>query len=225
MKKLVIAIDGPAASGKSTTSKLVAKRLGYLYIDTGAMYRAVTLKVLRTGIDLYDEDKIIFMAKKTSIRLEQRHGQVHVFLDDEDVTRSIRSQAVTKAVSAVSAIPKLREVLVRKQRLLGKQGGVVLEGRDIGTVVFPYADLKIYMSADISERARRRQKDLACDGVQVSIDELVKQIGERDQKDSKRNISPLRKADDALILDTSCLTMKEQVDFIVKRVTEILRKQ
>ncbi|MDI6767476.1 MAG: (d)CMP kinase, partial [Bacteroidota bacterium] len=154
MKKLVIAIDGPAASGKSTTSKLVAKQLGYLYIDTGAMYRAVTLKVLRGRIDPYDEDKIISLAKKTSIQLEQRDDQVHVFLDDEDVTRAIRSQAVTKAVSAVSAIPKLREVLVRKQRLLGKRGGVVLEGRDIGTVVFPNADLKIFMSADIKERAR-----------------------------------------------------------------------
>lgn len=225
MKKLVIAIDGPAASGKSTTSKLVAKRLGYLYIDTGAMYRAVTLKVLRAGIDIYDEDKIIFLAKKTTILLEQKHDQVHVFLDDEDVTKAIRSQAVTKAVSAVSAIPKLREVLVRKQRLLGKQGGVVLEGRDIGTVVFPNADLKIFMSADINERARRRQKDLACDGIQVSIDELVKQIGERDLKDSKRNTSPLRKADDALILDTSDLTMKEQADFIVKRAKEILSKR
>lgn len=225
MKKLVIAIDGPAASGKSSTSKLVAKRLGYLYIDTGAMYRVLTLKILNDRVDPADEAKVILLAKRSSIRLEQKNHQLYVFLDDEDVTRAIRSEAVTKNVSAVSAISEVREVMVREQRLMARHGGVVLEGRDIGTVVFPDADLKIFMIADIEDRAYRRQKDLEREGAKVTVEELIKQIKERDKKDSRRSVSPLRKAHDAIILDTSDLTIKEQVEFIVKRAKEILKHQ
>lgn len=225
MKKLVIAVDGPAASGKSTTSKLVAKDLGYLYVDTGAMYRAMTLKVLQHEINLEAEERISRLAEKTNIRLEQHDDQLKVFLDSKEVTRAIRSRAVTNAVSAVSAIKKVREVMVREQRRIGVNGGIVLDGRDIGTVVFPNADLKIFMIANVKERASRRQKDLIKEGVDVSLEELVEEINERDRKDSKRNISPLRKADDAIILDTTNLTIAKQVKFIVNKANEIIDKR
>ena len=223
MKKLVIAIDGPAASGKSTTSKLTAERLGYLHVDTGAMYRAMTLKVLEQNIDVDDIERINQLAEETEIRLQQEQGELKVFLDRHDVSRAIRSQRVTKAVSAVSSIKKVRELMVREQQRMGKQGGVVLEGRDIGTVVFPKADLKIYMVADVEERARRRKKELQKQDVDVPLEQLVNEIVERDQQDSKRNISPLRKADDAIILDTSNLTIDEQVDFIVQKAKELIQ--
>lgn len=225
MKKLVIAVDGPAASGKSTTSKLVAKDLGYLYVDTGAMYRAMTLKVLQHEINLEAEERISRLAEKTNIRLEQHDDQLKVFLDSKEVTRAIRSRAVTNAVSAVSAIKKVREVMVREQRRIGVNGGIVLDGRDIGTVVFPNADMKIFMMANVNERASRRQKDLIKEGIDVSLEELVEEINERDRKDSKRNISPLRKADDAIILDTTNLTIAKQVKFIVNKANEIIDKR
>ena len=225
MKKLVIAVDGPAASGKSTTSKLVAKDLGYLYVDTGAMYRAMTLKVLQHEINLEAEERISRLAEKTNIRLEQHDDQLKVFLDSKEVTRAIRSRAVTNAVSAVSAIKKVREVMVREQRRIGVNGGIVLDGRDLGTVVFPNADMKIFMMANVNERASRRQKDLIKEGIDVSLEELVEEINERDRKDSKRNISPLRKADDAIILDTTNLTIAKQVKFIVNKANEIIDKR
>lgn len=222
MKKLVIAIDGPAASGKSTTSKLVAERLGYLYIDTGAMYRAITWKVIRNKIDPEETDIIGELAERTSVRLEKANDEIKVFLDGEDVSKEIRTQEVTGAVSAVSAIEKVRTVMVREQRKIGECGGVVVDGRDIGTVVFPNADVKIFMIADVEERARRRQKELERAGATVDLSKLVEEIVTRDKKDSGRNISPLRKADDAIALDTTDLTIDEQVDFIVKKVFERL---
>jgi cytidylate kinase len=224
LKKLVIAIDGPAASGKSTTSKLVAERLGYLNVDTGAMYRAITLKVLRSNIEPSDSDAIDKLVEDTSVRLEQMNDQIKVFLDNQDVTKDIRSPEVTAAVSAVSAIPKVRELMVRMQREIGKNGGVVLEGRDIGTVVFPDADLKIFMIANVDERAHRRQKDLERIGVQVNLEKLIEDINERDYKDSHRSLSPLKKAKDAIVLDTTNLTIDEQVDFIVNKAKEMMKK-
>jgi cytidylate kinase len=225
LKKLVIAIDGPAASGKSTTSKLTAKRLGYLHVDTGAMYRAMTLKIIQSGIDVSDTIRISKIARKTAIRLEDFDDELRIFLDDRDVTKNIRSQAVTKNVSAVSALKDVREVMVREQRQMGKNGGIVLEGRDIGTVVFPDADVKIFMVAHVEERARRRAKELEKQGIKVPIEQLVNEIIERDQKDSQRDISPLRKADDAHVLDTSDLTIEEQVDFIVAIAKELIHQE
>ena len=222
LKKLVIAIDGPAASGKSTTSKLIAQRLGYLYVDTGAMYRAMTLKILEHKIDLDDHDAIARVAAKTEIRLKQIDGELKVFLDGRDVSRLIRSPQVTRAVSAISMIDAVREVMVREQRRMGKGGGVVLEGRDIGTVVFPDADVKVYMVADVERRARRRQKDLEKQGVEVSLDDLKIEIAERDRKDSQRSISPLRRADDAIVVDTSDMTINEQVEVITAKANEVL---
>ncbi|MBI5020929.1 MAG: (d)CMP kinase [Ignavibacteriales bacterium] len=222
LKKLVIAIDGPAASGKSTTSKLVAERLGYLYIDTGAMYRAITWKVIRNKINPEETDRIGELAERTSVRLEKANDSIKVFLDGEDVSKIIRTQAVTQSVSAVSALEKVRTVMVREQRKIGEHGGVVVDGRDIGTVVFPNADVKIFMIANVNERARRRQKELEQAGVKVDLSELAEEIEVRDRKDSGREISPLRKADDAITLDTTVMTIDDQVDFIVKKVIEKL---
>jgi cytidylate kinase len=225
LKNLVIAIDGPAASGKSSTSKLAAKRLGYVYVDTGAMYRAMTLKVLDHKIQLGDQQAIIDLAEKTAIELRVCDGDLKVFLDNQDVTEKIRSLQVTRAVSAVSAIQDVRHLMVREQRKMGERGGIVVEGRDIGTVVFPNADLKIYMVADVERRAKRRQKDLEQQGVSVDLDELIGEIRERDEKDSGRHVSPLRKAEDAVVLDTSTLSIEDQVEFIVKNVEEILQRK
>jgi len=225
LKNLVIAIDGPAASGKSTTSKLAAQRLGYIYVDTGAMYRAMTLKVLEHHIDTGDKRTIAELAEKTEISFKRRDGELRVLLDQRDVTESIRSQAVTKAVSAVSMVEEVRESMVRIQRSMAEQGGIVVEGRDIGTVVFPKADLKIFMVADVRQRATRRQKELAQQGTEVVLDELVEDIRLRDQKDSGRGISPLRKASDAIELDTSDLSIEQQVEFIVREAEKIQRQR
>jgi cytidylate kinase len=223
--KIVIAIDGPAASGKSTTAKLVAQRLGYLHIDTGAMYRAITLRVVEENLPLDAVGQIQALAEKTEIRLEQEGQTTRVFVDGRDVTQSIRSRDVTRCVSVVSSYPAVRSVMVRQQRRMAERGGVVLEGRDIGTVVLPNADLKIYMIADVAERARRRKKELEQVGVGVDEQTLRAEIEDRDRKDSTREISPLRKAPDAIVLDTSSLTIEQQVDFIVQRAYEIINRK
>jgi cytidylate kinase len=222
--KIVIAIDGPAAAGKSTTARLVAERLGYLHVDTGAMYRAMTLKVLSQGIDPNNGAEVERVAEQTEIRLERETGSLRVFVDGRDVTEEIRRPEVERAVSAVSSYRKVREVMVREQRRMGERGGIVLEGRDIGTVVFPEAGLKIYMVANVEERARRRQKELEAQGIKTSIEDLVREIVMRDDRDSNRALSPLRKADDAIILDTSTMTIDQQVDFIVKKAKEITER-
>jgi cytidylate kinase len=224
LKNLVIAIDGPAASGKSTTARLVAERLGYLYVDTGAMYRAMTLKVLEHKLDLRDEAAVGALARKTVIRLGQVRGELRVTLDGRDVTGMIRDPGITECVSAVSAMKAVREVMVREQRNIGAGGGVVLEGRDIGTVVFPRADLKVFMVADARERAKRRKIELEAQGTPVDIDRLEHEIAERDRKDSSRDISPLRKAEGAITVDTSGLTIEQQVDRIVGEAKKILQK-
>ncbi len=225
MKKIAIAIDGPAASGKSTTAKMVAQKLGYLHIDTGAMYRAITLKVLNERIDLSEKEKIVKAAKASEIRLCNENGKMKIFLDGMDVTAKIRTPMVTGAVSTISSYSDVREVMVRQQRKLAAQGGAVLEGRDIGTVVLPQADLKIFMIADIEERARRRKNDLAATGIDASMEDLAREIELRDRKDATRIASPLKKADDAIELDTTNLTIQQQVDFIVKQAMEIINRE
>jgi cytidylate kinase len=224
LKKIAIAIDGPAASGKSTTAKLVAQKLGYLHIDTGAMYRAITLKVLDENIDLSNEKEIVKLAETSSIHLDVVDSITKVFLDGIEVTNRIRMPDVNCSVSAVSSYKGVREVMVRDQQKLAVNGGVVLEGRDIGTVVLPAAELKIFMIASVKERARRRKKDLALCGVDAKETDLIIEIESRDHKDSTRETSPLRKAQDAIELDTSNLTIDEQVDFIVKRANRIINK-
>lgn len=224
MRKIIIAIDGPAGSGKSTTARLVAQKLGYIYIDTGAMYRALTLKVLESNVDPSDEDSIVKLAENTKIELVYENGNLKVILDDRDVTDKIRSPEVTSLVSIVSAHPKVRDIMVKKQRELGKDGGVVIDGRDIGTVVFPNADLKIFMTADVKERAKRRQKELLSQGFKIEIEKLIKEIEERDKIDSNREISPLKKADDAIEIDTTNLTIEEQVEIVLKKAYELINQ-
>lgn len=223
MKNIVIAIDGPAASGKSTTARLVAEKLGYLHLDTGAMYRAITLRALREKVPLQDAERMGKLAKNTQILLKRTENGNRVFLQGEDVTEEIRTPDVSRQVSAVSSHPAVRAVLVEQQRFLAREGGVVLEGRDIGTVVFPKAELKIFMIAELSERAKRRRRDLAKTGIEVDDETLVREIESRDTLDSTREASPLKKAGDAIELDTSSLTIEEQVEFIVKKAREIIR--
>jgi cytidylate kinase len=224
-KELIIAIDGPAASGKSTTARNVARRLGYLHIDTGAMYRAFTLKVLREGIDPSDTSGIARIVDTSHVELRGRGSTLSVLLDGEDVTSEIRREEVTRAVSEVSSIRPVRAAMVREQRRLGRDGGVVLEGRDIGTVVFPDADLKIFMVASIEERATRRQRELQEQGVEVSHAKLLSEIRERDRKDSMRTESPLTRAEDAIVLDTSGLSIEEQVQRVVAEAAIVLKER
>jgi cytidylate kinase len=222
LRTIVIAIDGPAASGKSTTARLVAGQLGYLHIDTGSMYRAVTLRVLEEKIPLEDVDRIGALAEKTQLRLEKGESGVRVYVDGRELTQQVRSAQVTRSVSVVSSYQRVRNVLVREQRRMAGGGGVVLEGRDIGTVVLPNADLKIFMIASVPERVRRRQKDLQITGVDIDTAALEKEIVERDRLDSTREASPLRKATDAIEVDTSRMSIEEQVEFVVARAKEII---
>lgn len=219
---LIIAIDGPAASGKSTTARLVADRLGYIYIDTGAMYRAVTLAVLRAGIPPADEAAVTELAARIRVELERVDGDCCVRLDGEDVSAAIRTPEVTAHVSQVSAYPGVRERMVVLQRNAATAGGVVMDGRDIGTVVFPHADLKIFMVADLHARAARRGAELVNMGRDGELQVLAAQLSERDRLDSERGVSPLRKADDAVEIDTSALTIEEQVERVVGMAREIL---
>jgi len=215
---LVIAIDGPAGSGKSTTAQMVAQRLGFLYLDTGAMYRALTLKALREELNLEDEAALGALADRTGVALVQRDGGLRTLLDGEDVSEEIRLPEVTAKIAPVCRVPHVREVLVRKQREIGRDGEVVMEGRDIGTVVFPDAELKIYLDADVEERTRRRCRELAKQGVVVSFEDVKRDMLERDRRDMEREHGPLRRAEDMVVVDTTTLTIAEQVDRIVRLV-------
>ena len=221
-KYVVIAIDGPAGSGKSSTAKQVAVKLGILHLDTGAMYRAITLKCLRSKIPYQDHAKIAALVKDTSISFSGSAPAMRVWMDNEDITEAIRSDDVTKNVSDYCAVPVVRTVLVDLQRKIGSGQSVVCEGRDIGTVVFPKAKLKFYMVASVEERAKRRQKDFAAMGIKKSINELVTEISERDRKDSSRENSPLCKAEDAEEIDTTNISLDQQVKYIVDKARKLI---
>jgi len=222
---LIVAIDGPAGSGKSTTARLLARRLGYLHIDTGAMYRAMTLKVIRAGIDPSDHEGVSHLADETEIRLASPDNGVRVFLDGEDVSDEIRMLEVTSRASSVSEIPHVRDILVRAQQDMGREGGVVLEGRDIGTVVFPDADVKIYLEADLRTRALRRHQEMISTGIEIQLETVEKDLEERDAYDSEREHSPLRRAPDATITDTSDLTIDQQVDRVEALVKKLIESK
>ena len=215
---MIVAIDGPAATGKSTSAKLVAQKLGFTYMDTGAMYRCITLSVLRNHISLADEEALQLLIQEMDMHFERTDDNLVVRLNKEDVSTLIRKPEVTSHVSAVSALPQVRNHMVDIQRKIAKNQDCVIEGRDIGTIVFPKADVKFFLVADDIIRARRRQLDLKAIGEERTIDELVEEICRRDRFDSERSHSPLKKADDAVEVDTSQLTIDEQVDFMVNRV-------
>lgn len=215
MKKIIIAIDGYSSCGKSTFAKAVAARLGYLFIDTGAMYRAVTLYAMRHGIA---DDPAAVVAALPQMRIEFRFnpasGRSDVYLNGENVEAEIRRIDVSNRVSAVSGIPEVREKLVAMQQEMGRAKGVVMDGRDIGTVVFPEAELKIFMTADPKVRAERRYKEQVAKGEPVSMEEVERNIRDRDRQDESRAVSPLRRAEDAVVLDNSSMSLAEQMTWI-----------
>ena len=222
-KPIQIAIDGPAAAGKSTIAKIVAEKLGYIYIDTGAMYRAITLKALNKGVNLASNEEVGNLLKETEIDLQPSEKGQLVFLDGQNVTKDIRSQDVTKAVSEIAAHESVREQMVRLQQQLAQGRGVVMDGRDIGTHVLPNAALKVFMSASVEERARRRFEENKGRNISTPLEELQKEIADRDKMDSEREFAPLRKAEDAIFLDTTSLTIEEAAAAILKLTTERLK--
>jgi len=217
---LQIAIDGPAGAGKSTVAKAVADKLSLLYIDTGAMYRAIAYKVLKQGIPLDDEERISQMLENTTIVYEYS-ANPRIWCDGEDVTYAIRSPEVSRAVSVIASYPKVRAYLVKQQREAASKGGVVMDGRDIGTHVLPHAQLKIFLTATPAERARRRYLELQKNGSDLSLDKVEQDILERDRRDSNREHSPLKPAPDAVIIDTTNLTIEEIVTKIVALSREV----
>jgi len=213
-----IAIDGPASAGKSTIAKLVAKKLGFVYCDTGAMYRSVTQMAHEQGIDYGDQAKIMAALAHTEIRFEPGDPDQKVFLNDEDVTRAIRLPEITNNVSQVSALPEVRTAMVQLQRDIAAKQNIVMDGRDIGTTVLPDAQVKIFMIASVAERARRRFAENQQKGIETPLKTLEEEIEARDHKDSTRAVSPLRQADDAILLDTTKLSIDEVVAKILDYV-------
>jgi cytidylate kinase len=218
VKRLIIAIDGPSGAGKGTISRTVSQALGYRHIDTGAMYRAVGWKATQEGIPLDDEARVAALAQRAHLVVE---GEV-VAIDGHDVTRAIRTPEMDKTAAAVARLPKVRQVLVELQRTLGREGGVVMEGRDIGTVVFPSADVKIYLDASADERARRRANDAAHTGSQAGQAAVAEAIQARDQSDTTRTASPLTLAADATHIDTTHMPIHSVVDEVMRLVREKL---
>ena len=224
MKKITIAIDGHSSCGKSTMAKELARRVGYIYVDTGAMYRSVTLYALRNNLFL--EDGTIKTQELeealNDITIEQKlvDGKTTTFLNGENVEREIRTLEVSNHVSPIAALPFVRTALVAQQQRMGEQGGIVMDGRDIGTVVFPHAELKIFVTASAEVRAQRRYDELKEKGMPADYDDILKNVQERDYIDSHREVSPLRQADDALLLDNSHMTIPDQNEWLIQRFEE-----
>jgi CMP/dCMP kinase len=220
MRKLIIAIDGPVGSGKSTVARRLAALMGYVYVDTGAMYRALALKALRRGVALEDAAGLEGLARGTRIDLRAQDGTQQVFLDGEDVTAAIRSPECSQASSKIAVVPGVRKVLVAEQRRAGEQGGVVMEGRDIGSVVFPDADLKIFLTASPEVRAERRWREHQQKGEAVTLERTLEEIHERDRRDRERANSPLVRAKDAVVVDSTAMDAEE-----VARLVKMLAKE
>ena len=215
---IVIAIDGPAGAGKSTVAKQLAKVLKISYLDTGAMYRALTLKGLQEKINFENENSVVDLAKRTNIELEDSGSQLKVLLDGKDVSDAIRSVEVTNSTFYVARAPKVREIMVQWQRRMAQKKGIVAEGRDIGTVVFPHATKKFYLDANVEERSRRRIEELKAKGKLVDAQKLTQELQERDQKDFTRSVGPLKQAEDAVYMDTTFWSVDENVSQILKYI-------
>lgn len=221
----LIAIDGVAASGKSTTAKKLAGELGYHYLDTGAMYRAVALNLINNGIGKDDNYAVISSLETVDIKVECKNDQMKIYLGDEEVSEKIRANEVSKLTSQISAIPEVRRMMVELQRALVKSNDFIVEGRDIGTVVFPDADMKFFLTASVEERAKRRFTELKEDENVKTLEEIEKEIEERDLRDSTRTTSPLLRAEDAIRVDTTDMTVNEQVKHLTRLIHTEMRKE
>lgn len=223
--RLIIAIDGPSGSGKSTLAKRLAKELGYIYLDSGAMYRALALKVLRQAVDLADDGRLDRLVDETEIDLRDCAGQLKVLLDGQDVGAEIRTPEVSQMASKVSALKKVRARMLDLQRDMGKRGSVVAEGRDIGTVIFPQAEVKVFLDASPAERARRRYLELKAAGRPVDLQETLREIEERDKRDSERDIAPLCQAADAMLVDSSGASAEEVAALVLNKIKNKARQK
>lgn len=219
-KKINIAIDGPAGAGKSTVARKVADNLSFLYIDTGAMYRALTFKAIEKGVDLENGPVLKTLLDETVIDLQVGEQEQHVLVDHQDVTTDIRSYNVTNNVSFVARQSEVRQEMVKRQKVLANRGGVVMDGRDIGTHVLPESELKVFLSASVEERASRRYKELIDNGVEADYDRIKDEIALRDKRDTEREVAPLVKADDAIEIDTTTMSILEVVDHILQLAKE-----
>jgi cytidylate kinase len=221
---LIIAIDGPSGAGKSTLAKRLAKELRFIYLDTGARYRALALKVLRQGVDLADDARLEDLIRRTDIDLQENHGRLEVLLDGVNVADEIRTPEVSQMASKVSALRQVRARMLELQRAMGRRGSVVAEGRDIGTVIFPEAEVKVFLDASVCERARRRYDELKVAGRAVDLDETRREIEERDKRDSERDVAPLRKADDAMLIDSSKVNADQVAAMVLTRIQNETRE-
>ncbi|MBU1374104.1 MAG: (d)CMP kinase [Bacteroidetes bacterium] len=221
-KNVVVAIDGYSSCGKSTLAKALAKKLHFIYVDSGAMYRAVTLYFLRNQTDLHQHDLIIDALDHIDLNFHSRDYQSHILLNGEEVSDEIRQMPVSENVSKIASIKEVRQAMVKQQQKMGRSKNMVMDGRDIGTVVFPDAQVKLFMTADPKIRAERRYKELKANGEEVSLEEIFENIAHRDYQDTTRQESPLTRADDAIILDNTNLTETEQLDFAISKIEPYL---
>lgn len=219
-KKYIITIDGPSGAGKSTVSRKLAEKLGYMYLDTGAMYRAVALYAVLKGISLDEADMVEKLCENLPLELKRKDDRLIVVLDGQDVSEDVRKPEMGPAASKVSAYPGVRERLWKIQRKIGRDGGVVAEGRDMGTVVFPEADFKFFLTASTEQRGKRRFLELREKGFPVDLDEIIREIQKRDEDDSSREVAPLRPAGDAVLIDSSAISAEEVVETMLKLIYE-----
>ncbi|HLS23461.1 MAG TPA: (d)CMP kinase [Pseudogracilibacillus sp.] len=220
-QRLRIAIDGPAAAGKSTVAKRLAKDLSYIYVDTGAMYRALTLHCLRNNLSLTDEEAVYNLLLNTKIELKQTNDTQRVLLNGEDVTEAIRSNDVSRKVSIVAKLGAIRKEMLARQREMASNGNVIMDGRDIGTNVLPDAEVKFYLIASVDERAKRRYEENIKKGIPTTLEQLKKEIAERDRRDMEREHAPLKQAEDAIAIDTTSLSIEEVVSQMLKHVNKV----
>ena len=220
MKRLIIAIDGPAASGKSSTARRLAESLGYLYIDSGAMYRACALAATRLRINIADHVSVAELLKTIEVELRQDVNGNKVLLNGEDVSQLIREESISRLASDISALGPVRARMVELQQKMGEEGGIVMDGRDIGTIVFPNADIKFFMIANVEERAKRRFKELVDKGLNAEYQEVIADLRIRDENDSSRAIAPLKPAADSILIDTSKMSLDEQVKILNQHIRQ-----